>query len=97
MSAAQEGAVIVLRPKILHLAADAAARPSASRTAQAHTYPARPVRVIVDFAAGGATDIVARLIGQWLSDRLSQQFIVENRPGAGGSNHSVRSTACHTT
>src|SRR5437016_14370254 len=64
--------------------AGAAAFPVVSRNAQAQTYPLRPVRIVVPFAAGGPTDIVARLIGQWLSERLGQQFIVENRPGAGG-------------
>jgi tripartite-type tricarboxylate transporter receptor subunit TctC len=71
------------RREILHLAAGAAALPAASHTAWAQTYPARPVRIIVGSAAGGLTDITARLIGQWLSERLGQQFIVENRPGAG--------------
>jgi tripartite-type tricarboxylate transporter receptor subunit TctC len=56
-----------------------------SRVAMAQTYPARPVRLMVGFAAGQAIDILARLIGQWLSDRLGQQFIIENRPGAGGN------------
>src|SRR5262245_51157781 len=70
------------RRTFLHLAAGAAALPVISRVARAQTYPARPVRIIVGFAAGGATDIVARLMGQWLSERLGQQFVIENRPGA---------------
>src|SRR5437879_2668823 len=53
--------------------------------AKAQSYPTRPVRILVGFAAGGAPDIAARLVGQWLSDRLGQQFIIENRPGAGGN------------
>lgn len=73
------------RRAFLHLAAGAAALPVVTRNALAQTYPARPVRVIVGFAAGGGNDIVARLIGQWLSERLGQPFIIENRPG-GGSN-----------
>src|SRR5262245_36225598 len=73
------------RRKFLHLAAGAAALPAMSRIAQAQAYPARPVRIIVGLAPGGATDIFARLIGQWLSERLGQPFIVENRPGAAGN------------
>jgi tripartite-type tricarboxylate transporter receptor subunit TctC len=73
------------RRKFLHLAAGAAALPVASHFAWAQAYPARPVRVIAPFAPGGGTDLVARLMAQWLSDRLGQQFIVENRPGAGGN------------
>jgi tripartite-type tricarboxylate transporter receptor subunit TctC len=73
------------RRTFLHMAAGAAALPAASRIARAQTYPTRPVRVIVPFAPAGATDITARLMGQWLSERLSQQFVIENRPG-GGSN-----------
>ena len=73
------------RRKLLHLAAGAAALPAVSRVAWAQSYPARPVRIIVGFAPSGATDIMARLIGQWLSERLSQQFIIENRPGAGSN------------
>jgi tripartite-type tricarboxylate transporter receptor subunit TctC len=71
------------RRQFLHLSVAAAALPVMPRIARAQTYPAKPVRLIVGYAAGGATDITARLIGQWLSERLSQQFIIENRPGAG--------------
>ncbi len=70
------------RRRFLRLAAGAAALPVVSRRARAQTYPTRPVRIIVGFPAGGTTDISARLIGQWLSAHLGQQFIVENRPGA---------------
>jgi tripartite-type tricarboxylate transporter receptor subunit TctC len=70
------------RRKFLNLAASAAALPAMSRIARAQTYPTRPVRLIVGFAPSGATDIMARLIGQWLSERFGQQFIIENRPGA---------------
>jgi tripartite-type tricarboxylate transporter receptor subunit TctC len=73
------------RRKLLRLAAGAAMLPAASRFARAQSYPARPVRIIVGYTPAGATDILARLIGQWLSERLGQTFIVENRPG-GGSN-----------
>jgi len=72
------------RRKFLRLAAGAAAL-TAARTATAQTYPARPVRIIVGFAPGGAADIAARLLGQWLSERLGQPFIIENRLGAGGN------------
>jgi tripartite-type tricarboxylate transporter receptor subunit TctC len=70
------------RRRFLRLAAGAAAVPVVSRIARAQTYPSRPVRVIVPFAPAGTTDILARLIGQWLSEQLGQSFIVENRPGA---------------
>lgn len=71
------------RRRFLGLAAGAIALPAISHIATAQAYPVRPVRIIVGVAAGGATDIVGRLIGQWLSERLGQQFVIENRPGAG--------------
>ena len=73
------------RRQLLHLAAGAAALPALSGFAWAQTYPSRPVRIIVGFAAGGPNDILARLIGQWLSERLGQPFVIENRPGAGSN------------
>ena len=73
------------RRKFLHLAASAAALPAVSRVGRAQAYPTRPVRIIVGFAAGGPSDIVARLIGQWLSERLGQPIVVENRTGAAGN------------
>src|SRR5262245_14002685 len=72
------------RRKFLHLAVGTAALAASSRIARAQAYPTRPVRIIVGFPAGSLADIVARLMGQWLSDRLGQQFIVENRAGASG-------------
>jgi tripartite-type tricarboxylate transporter receptor subunit TctC len=71
------------RRSFLHLAATAAALPAVSRFASAQTYPSRPVRIVVGFAAGSSPDITARLMAQWLSERLGQQFIIDNRPGAG--------------
>src|ERR1700722_8915203 len=73
------------RRRFLRLAAIAAALPATSRLGLAQTYPARPVRLISSFAAGGPNDLLARLIGQWLSERLGQPFIIDNRPGAGGN------------
>jgi tripartite-type tricarboxylate transporter receptor subunit TctC len=73
------------RRHFLHLAAGAVALPAVSPIAMAQAYPSRPVRVIVPFAPAGTTDILARLIGQWLSERLGQQFVIDNRPGGGGN------------
>ena len=71
------------RRRFLHLAAGAAALPAMPRLARTQAYPTRPVRVIVPYTPAGDTDFVARLMGQWLSERLGQPFIIENRPGAG--------------
>jgi len=75
----------IRRRKFLQLAAGAASLPAMSRIAQAQAYPTRPVRIVVGFAAGGSVDLFARLIGQWLSERLGRPFVIENRPGAGGN------------
>ena len=69
------------RRKFLRLAAGVAVLPAVARIAAAQTYPLRLVRIVVGFAAGGPTDILARLVGQWLSERLGQQYVIENRPG----------------
>jgi tripartite-type tricarboxylate transporter receptor subunit TctC len=81
----EESAMKLPRRRFLHLAAGAAALPAFSRVASAEIYPSRPVHWIVSFAAGGPNDIVARIIGQYLSEHLGQQFVIENRPGAGGN------------
>jgi tripartite-type tricarboxylate transporter receptor subunit TctC len=73
------------RRQFLHLAAGVAALPAVSRLADAQTFPAKPARLVVGYAAGGVNDILARLMGQWLSTRLGQPFIIENKPGAGGN------------
>jgi tripartite-type tricarboxylate transporter receptor subunit TctC len=73
------------RRRFLHLAAGAAVLPAVSRIARAQTYPTRPVRLIVGFPPGGGTDVMARLMGQSLSEHLGQPFVIENRPGAGSN------------
>src|SRR5262249_28922080 len=78
-------AMTLPRRRFLHLAAGAAALPTVSRFAWAQAYPSRPVRLIAGFPPGGSVDITARLIGQWLSERLGQQVVIENRPGAAGN------------
>ncbi len=72
----------ILRRRFLELAVGVTALPAAARIASAQAYPTRPVRIVVGYAAGGGTDLVARLMGQWLSERLGQQFVIENRTGA---------------
>jgi tripartite-type tricarboxylate transporter receptor subunit TctC len=89
------GTMHILRRKFLHLAAGATALPATSRIANAQAYPSRPVRIILVVVPGGVSDIYARLIGQWLSERLGQPFVIENRPGAGnniGTEAVVRAT-----
>src|SRR5450755_286781 len=78
-------AMKIERRQFLHLAAGAAALPSMSRIARAQAYPSQLVRIVAGFPAGSTTDIVARLMGQWLQDRLGRPFVIENRPGAGGN------------
>src|SRR5258708_40124165 len=75
-----------LRRQFLKLAAVVAAAAAVPQFASALDYPTRPVRIIAGFAAGGGVDVTARLIGQWLTDRLGQSFVIEDRPGAGGNN-----------
>src|SRR5262245_18976535 len=79
----EEDAMKLARRQFLYLATGAAALPAVSRFARAQAYPSRPVRVVVGLAAGSGVDILARLIGQWLTERLNQPFVIENRPGAG--------------
>src|SRR5258708_34394220 len=76
-------AMNLLRRQFLHLAAGAAAMPALSRMSWAQTNPSRPVRLLIGFSAGGGADIVGRLIGQWLQERLGQPDVIENRPSAG--------------
>jgi tripartite-type tricarboxylate transporter receptor subunit TctC len=77
--------MILHRRTFLRLTAGAVALPAGLRIAKAQTYPTRPVRIVVGYAPGGVTDITARLIGPWLSERLGQQFVIDNRPGASGN------------
>src|SRR6185437_4363302 len=81
----EEQVVEFSRRRFLHIAAGAVVLPALSDFASAQTYPLRPVRITVGFSAGGPNDILARLIGQWLSERLGQPFVIENRPGAGSN------------
>src|SRR5499426_4653005 len=78
------------RRRFLHLAAGAAAFPAMSRMASAQAYPARPVTIVVPFAAGGSTDVSARIVGEYMARTLGQQFIIENVVGAGGTTGSLR-------
>jgi tripartite-type tricarboxylate transporter receptor subunit TctC len=90
------GAMKLPRRNFLHLSVGITALTAVSRIARAQTYPSRPVRLIVPLAPAGAADILARLIGQWLSERLGQQFVIDNRPGGGGNigtEAAVRATA----
>ncbi len=81
------------RRYLLHLAVGAAALPAAARGGWAQTYPSRPVRLIVGLAPGSSLDILARLMGQWLTERLGQPFVIENRPGA-GTNIATEAASC---
>src|ERR1044072_4463994 len=73
------------RRKFLNLAAGAAALPSFSSFAQAESYPTKPVRLVVQVPAGSAPDIIARIVGEWMSEKMGQQFVIDNRPGASGN------------